>query len=181
MFRILSLFAVITTSVFIVTNAAHDDYMKEIKIDYVQLTKEAQQEIDCLAENIYYEAAHEPYDGRVAVALVTLNRVNDPRYPNNICGVVKQKARIVKIGDSRVTCQFSWYCEKNKRIGDFNKYRQAEEIALYVYANYEQIKDFTNGALFYHADYVNPRWKKLVKTTTIGRHIFYKETRQERI
>ena len=36
------------------------------------------------------------------------------------------------------------------------------------------IKDLRNkGALYYHADYVNPRWK-LDKTTIIGRHIFYK-------
>ena len=48
-------------------------------------------------------------------------------------------------------------------------------MAVYVYANYENLKDITKGALYYHADYVNPRWK-LEKTTVIGRHIFYKES-----
>jgi spore germination cell wall hydrolase CwlJ-like protein len=43
-----------------------------------------------------------------------------------------------------------------------------------MYANYEKMHDLTKGALFYHADYVNPRWK-LEKTAVIGRHIFYKE------
>ena len=43
-----------------------------------------------------------------------------------------------------------------------------------VYANYEKMHDMTQGALFYHADYVNPRWK-LERTTVIGRHIFYKQ------
>jgi len=38
-------------------------------------------------------------------------------------------------------------------------YEQAKDIALHVYANYERMADFTNGALFYHADYVNPRWR----------------------
>jgi spore germination cell wall hydrolase CwlJ-like protein len=47
-------------------------------------------------------------------------------------------------------------------------------VALHVYANYEMIDDITNGALYYHADYVNPGWK-LKKTKVIGRHIFYKE------
>ena len=48
------------------------------------------------------------------------------------------------------------------------------EIALHAYANYEHIEDLTKGALYYHADYVNPNWK-LNKTTKIGRHIFYKD------
>jgi spore germination cell wall hydrolase CwlJ-like protein len=30
------------------------------------------------------------------------------------------------------------------------------------------------GALFYHADYVNPQWKK-VRVAKIGRHIFYRK------
>ena len=54
-------------------------------------------------------------------------------------------------------------------------YMEAKQIALYVYANYENLKDLTHGALFYHADYVNPRWRGLEKTVVIGRHIFYKE------
>jgi len=53
-------------------------------------------------------------------------------------------------------------------------YEQAMDVALRVYVNYEKMSDVTLGALYYHADYVKPRWK-LVKTTTIGRHMFYKE------
>ena len=53
-------------------------------------------------------------------------------------------------------------------------YRNSQEVALHVYANYEMIEDITHGALYYHADYVNPGWK-LKKTKVIGRHIFYKE------
>jgi len=143
----------------------HED--KILKIEYKQLTKEARKQIDCLAENIYYEAGWEPTDGRVAVALVTLNRVQDPRYPKDICSVVKQKINS--------TCQFSWFCEGKKHITSSRLYEEAQNIALYVYANYENLTDITHGALFYHADYVNPRWK-LDKTTVIGRHIFYKES-----
>jgi spore germination cell wall hydrolase CwlJ-like protein len=53
-------------------------------------------------------------------------------------------------------------------------YNEAKEVAVFVYANYENLRDITKGALYYHADYVNPRWK-LEKTVVIGRHIFYKE------
>ena len=138
---------------------------KIIEVEYTQLTSEARKQVDCLADNIYYEAGFEPQNGRVAVGLVTLNRVQDPRYPKDICSVVKQKVKS--------TCQFSWFC---MTIGNKNNkaYQEAREVALYVYANYEKIKDVTEGALFYHADYVNPRWK-LERTVVIGRHIFYKE------
>lgn len=148
---------------------------KTLDVKYTQLTKDSQKQIDCLAENIYFESAYEPTHGRIAVALVTLNRVQDPRYPDTICEVVKQKTRIVSIGDKRIVCQFSWYCEADKSVRNMKAYMEAKQIALYVYANYENIKDFTNGALFYHADYVNPRWRGLEKTVVIGRHIFYKE------
>jgi spore germination cell wall hydrolase CwlJ-like protein len=140
---------------------------KIIEINYSQLTKEGKAQVDCLAENIYHEAAYEPINGRIAVALVTMNRVNDPRYPNNICSVVKQRIKY--------TCQFSWYCERNKHIRNYNAYLEAQRIALHVYANYESLKDLTGGALFYHADYVQPNWRNLQKTAVIGRHIFYKE------
>ena len=137
----------------------------DLKIAYTELTKDAKKQIDCLAENIYYEAGWEPPSGQLAVALVTLNRVNDPRFPKDICDVVKQK--------KQGTCQFSWFCEPPKPKNQY-VYLKNLEVALYAYANYERIQDLTQGAIYYHADYVNPRWK-LEKTTKIGRHIFYKD------
>lgn len=140
---------------------------KILDIKYSQLTKETQKQIDCLADNIYHEAGYEPEDGKVAVALVTLNRMQDPRFPKDICSVVKQRVKS--------TCQFSWFCETPKRVAT-QVYERARETAVHVYVNYEQLTDITGGALFYHADYVNPRWRGLEKTTVIGRHIFYKES-----
>lgn len=139
---------------------------KIINVQYSQLTPTAKKQVDCLADNIYFEAGHEPEEGKRAVALVTLNRVQDPRYPKDICSVVKQRVNS--------TCQFSWYCEAGKYIRNRESYEEAKQIALLVYANYENLKDITKGALYYHADYVNPRWQ-LQKTVVIGRHIFYKE------
>jgi spore germination cell wall hydrolase CwlJ-like protein len=99
-----------------------------------------------------------------------MNRVQDPRYPKNICGVVKEK--------SKSTCQFSWYCEDNKVVRNRKAYQEALDIAIHVYSNDERMYDITKGALFYHADYVSLRKigvQGLEKTTKIGRHIFYKE------
>lgn len=139
-----------------------------IDVAYNDLTLEARQQVDCLAENVYKEAGHEPEDGRNAVALVTINRTQDPRVPSSICSVVKQK--------TKQTCQFSWFCMKHIKMDKTSEaYKASLKAALFVYANYEKIHDITQGALYYHADYVNPRWRGLVKTTQIGRHIFYKE------
>lgn len=142
-----------------------------LDVSYSQLTKETQKQIDCLADNIYHEAGYEPREGKEAVALVTLNRTQDPRFPKDICGVVKQKTTFAE----KIVCQFSWFCQNVKSPRNKEAYVEAREVAVYVYANYENLKDITKGALYYHADYVNPRWK-LEKTTVIGRHIFYKES-----
>lgn len=159
---ILLILSVLTLS----QNVMSDDIL--LDINYSQLTRDTQKQIDCLAQNIYHEAGNEPQEGKIAVALVTLNRTTDAaeRFPKNICGVVKQKTPSV--------CQFSWFCEANKIVRSQEMYNSAREVAIYVYVNYEKLKDTTKGALFYHADYVNPKWN-LQKTTTIGRHIFYKD------
>jgi len=164
--RLYSLATIFAISLAIVCSTMILKEDKLIDVQYAQLTKDAKTQVDCLAQNIYYEAGFEPTDGKIAVAMVTMNRVQDPRYPKDICSVVKQRVKS--------TCQFSWYCEGDKRIGSSSVYMQAREVALMVYANYEKMQDVTRGALYYHADYVNPRWK-LEKTTVIGRHIFYKE------
>jgi spore germination cell wall hydrolase CwlJ-like protein len=140
---------------------------KIMEIAYSDLTKDAKKQVDCLAENIYHEAGYESEKGKQAVALVTLNRTQDERFPSQICEVVKQK--------TQGTCQFSWFCMPVKLNRNTDAYKQSMEVALFVYANYEKLKDVTDGALYYHADYVNPRWRNVEKTTVIGRHIFYKE------
>lgn len=140
---------------------------RTLDIAYSDLTIDAKKQVDCLAENIYHEAGFEPAAGKQAVALVTLNRTQDERFPQNICGVVKQK--------TQGTCQFSWFCMPVKLRKESDAFRESMRVALFVYANYEKLKDITHGALYYHADYVNPRWRNVEKTTVIGRHIFYKE------
>lgn len=165
-----NIFLIIITTIISITliSIAYINDYKILDVRYSELTKETKRQVDCLAENIYHEAGGEADKGKVAVAMVTLNRVQDPRYPKDICSVVKQKAEF--------TCQFSWFCLPVKLDKSSNRYRESLDTAIYVYANYDNLEDTTYGALFYHAEYVNPKWK-LQKTTVIGRHIFYKEGR----
>lgn len=178
-FLFLLFLTVILTVVFITTIAkANTIAPKVIEVKYTQLNTEAKKQIDCLAENIYHEAKSEPPAGQIAVALVTINRVNDVRFPKDICGVVKQKRRNKKTG--RVVCQFSWYCMPVKLNKNSKSYKEAIRHAIHVYANYELIEDFTRGSLFYHADYVSKSKlgvRNIKKVTKIGRHIFYIESR----
>ena len=123
-------------------------------------------EIDCLADNIYHEARNEPIEGMMAVGMVTMNRLSSG-FADSVCKVVKQK--------KNNTCQFSWHCEKKFHKVKEKQYNYARGIAVVVYFNHKSMKDHTDGALFFHADYVRPKWKNMQFTAQIGRHIFYKK------
>ena len=128
-------------------------------------------QLDCLTRNIYWEAASEPFEGKVAVAQVTLNRVEDGRFANTVCGVVYQK----NVFYQKVVCQFSWFCEGNHKIKAVYQpmWQESELVAKKVLLENFRLPSMKN-ALYYHADYVNPNWRK-PKIDQIGRHIFYGE------
>lgn len=139
---------------------------KPLKVSYKDLSPTAKKQVECLAQNIYYEAGWEPESGQIAVAMVTLNRLEDGRFADSICGVVKQK--------TQNTCQFTWFCEgKTLTKLNYSVYNDIKDLAAYVYANHTKIDDPSKGALFYHADYVNPGWRNMIYLTKIGRHKFY--------
>jgi spore germination cell wall hydrolase CwlJ-like protein len=132
--------------------------------------KVRERQLDCLALNIYREAGHEPFEGKVAVAQVTMNRVAHPEFPKDVCGVVYQKNVVME----RVVCQFSWYCDSTHKNRPINKeaYNESYEVAKKVLLEGFKL-DVLKDALYYHATYVNPRWN-LEKIGTIGQHIFYR-------
>lgn len=127
----------------------------------------------CLALNVYWEARSEDVISQASVAWVALNRVRNPRYPSNACAVITE-AKLWKGHPIRDQCQFSWYCDG---LSDFPKNKDAFSWAVHIAKLVIDgaISDPTEGSTHYHADYVNPKWKKLKKTVTIGIHHFYKE------
>lgn len=138
--------------------------------DTLVSAKEVEKQLGCLALNIYREAGNEPFEGKVGVAQVTLNRVEHPDFPKDVCAVVYQKNKVIE----KVVCQFSWYCDSVHRTRPVNKEAYQES---YVVAQKVLLENFRlpslNDALYYHADYVNPGWK-LERIVKVGRHIFYK-------
>tara|TARA_A100001011_G_scaffold372087_1_gene430123 strand:+ start:1555 stop:1986 length:432 start_codon:yes stop_codon:yes gene_type:complete len=130
----------------------------------------------CLALNVYHEAKNQSTIGQIAVAQVTMNRVYDERYPNNVCDVVKQGLTYKWNSDMpiRNQCQFSWYCDgKSDKPKDEQAWQYAIMVADGVY--YGKVINLIDGATHYHAHYVNPSWAE-TKTyiTRIGDHIFYR-------
>jgi spore germination cell wall hydrolase CwlJ-like protein len=129
-----------------------------------------ERQLECMAMNIYREAGHEPFEGKVAVAQVTMNRVNDGRFGQDVCGVVYQKNVIME----KVVCQFSWACDQAARTRPVNTVAYQESYAVAKKVLLEGFTlDILKEALYYHANYVNPRWP-LEKIGSIGNHIFYK-------
>ena len=131
----------------------------------------------CLAQNIYFESANQSFAGRVAVANVVLNRVEDDQFPNTVCDVVYQaemkenwKGNLLPVLHR---CQFSWYCDgKGDLPTDSKTWMEAFRIAGMVLAF--EYQDITEGALWYHSDSVEPYWSKhLSLVTTIDNHLFY--------
>ena len=161
------------------------------------------EELKCMAENIYFEARHEPMAGKVAVGQVVLNRIKDERFPATICEVVKQgphreswktkKNPDLKPEERRYyprknRCQFSWYCDGKKDIiwatymnGDviqenMTAWRDSIHVALFMMSG-NMKDDITNGAVFYYNPHIaNPAWGAIYKETIIiGNHRFMKD------
>lgn len=137
---------------------------------FVSVTERTKQ-LDCLTRNIYHEAATESFEGKVAVAQVTMNRVESGRFARDVCGVVYQKNIIYE----KVVCQFSWTCNGTSSVKPIYlaHYRESEEVAKKVLLENFRLPSM-KSAMYYHADYVNPRWGK-PQVAKIGRHIFYRE------
>ena len=132
-----------------------------------------------LAMNIYFEAGNQSDAGRIAVALVTINRVNSWGWPNDIESVVTQGPTRPSWRDGtpvpvKHKCQFSWHCDGKKDVPEDSKTGE-ESIRLAQLILDEGMYDFTHGSTHYHNDKVDPYWNKhLKKTLVIDNHIFYK-------
>ena len=148
---ILSLFAMLIPTV------SHQQPLTEQQ----EVAMDLGQQIECMAKNLYYEAAMEPFEGKLAVAQVTMNRTQSPQFPKTVCGVVYQKG------------QFSWVTEKVKGIT--NKYAWEECVivarkALTEHKLHDTI--YKTKAMYYHNNKVNPPWN-LRYVARIGNHLFY--------
>jgi spore germination cell wall hydrolase CwlJ-like protein len=153
-------------------NAMLTDKLKQAEaIKAQQLHAEKLKQLECLARNVYWEAAAEPFEGKVAVAQVTINRLESGRYGNTICQVVFQRTKVYET----VICQFSWTCTGKSRVPPKNLrlFKESEDIARKVYFENYRLPNMTK-AMYFHNTTVRPGWNK-VKIAQIGQHVFYRD------
>jgi N-acetylmuramoyl-L-alanine amidase len=127
--------------------------------------------LQCLAENIYFEARGEPLAGQYAVAEVTLNRTHARNFPHSICQVVHETRW--DPSRRRFVADFSWTERGALFPEDGAAWRQATAVAEGAYE--ELHAPVMPGALYYHATNVRPGWASSRKVIgTIGNHVFYR-------
>lgn len=126
--------------------------------------------LECLSEALYFESRGEGTKGQTAVAEVILNRVDSAKFPNTVCGVVRQS--------NRRGCQFSYVCDGlSKKIREPRAYARVQAVARRMLAG--EARDLTSGATYFHTPAVRPSWShRFVRTARIGRHIFYRTGRR---
>ena len=120
-------------------------------------------DLNCLALNVYHEARNQPIEGQLAVAHVTLNRVDDPSFPATICDVVFRSRH------------FSWTNDPAKRAESpreaaaWETARRVARIALS-----DRDGDPVQGSTYFHLAGVNPDWAASLQfVRQIGDHVFY--------
>jgi N-acetylmuramoyl-L-alanine amidase len=128
-------------------------------------------DLQCLAENVYFEARGEPTAGQYAVAEVTLNRTRAPNFPHTICAVVHESRWDPT--RHRLVADFSWTELGDISPGDGPAWKRAMTVAS---AAYDDDPDpVVPGALFYHSTNVRPAWAKTKEPIAkIGHHVFYR-------
>lgn len=160
-------FAIFGLAIVLIGSMVYVVYADHLRMRWQQ---QRQADLICLARNVYHEARGEPTAGQHAVAEVTLNRVASRQFPGAVCDVVYEKRFDSK--RNRLVGAFSWTefdsVSKPKGKAWERALRSAEAV-------YDKQQDPTvNGALFYHADSIEPRWaREKNKVAKIGSHIFY--------
>ncbi len=135
----------------------------EALVDKYATSAALDEQTNCLATAVYFEARGESVEGQLAVARVVMNRAASGRYPPDWCSVVKQPA------------QFSFVRHGAFPYADTNSsaWQKAEAVAELAAANV--VPSVSNDVLWYHADYVAPAWRRsLQEVQQIGAHIFYR-------
>lgn len=136
-----------------------------------------EKDVYCLTRNAYYEAKGDSQMSQVAVTHVVLNRMHDGKFPKEACDVVYQKNR--NENKQTIVCQFSWTCDRSlmtRRIDEKSWTESLAAVQKAIAMYYQRGVDVTDGATYYHATYINPGWRHLQRITSIGSHIYYKES-----
>jgi spore germination cell wall hydrolase CwlJ-like protein len=153
----------------------HNTLLPVQMLDMVQL--------DCMAQNVFFEARGESANGKMMVAMVVLERTMSPHFPSTVCGVVHQANLDADGYPIKYQCSFSWVCDGEKHDIDFTndtvakEWEQSYTIAKLVMLGALKPKLDMEGVTHYHANYVKPFWiksKNYKLVARVGDHLFYR-------
>jgi N-acetylmuramoyl-L-alanine amidase len=114
----------------------------------------------CMAKAIYHEAVNQPLEGQLAIAQLILNRARSGMFPNRACAVVNQKGQFFQTR--------SYHAPTGSKLWKI-------AVAVARLAQEESLPQVEPGALFYHASYVRPTWRRHhTRVGQVGEHIFYR-------
>lgn len=157
---LISLFAIVGFAAFITAPEQVENNRVASGVVTHAVANAQQTELQCLAENIFYEAGVESHAGKYAVAQVTVNRLRTGRWGDSICSVVHSPR------------QFSWTINPVREVPRGKNWEDSVKIARQVMRG-KRVAHLQT-ALYYHATYVNPLWrKKSAQIAKIGVHVFY--------
>lgn len=166
-----------STKIGVITSIVIGSYMAAIgvkasqlhvdQLEYIEQYKVESKQLECLALNVYFESRGESELAQKAVAWVTLNRVDHPKFPKTICKVVWQDS------------QFSWTRDGKVDVPkDHQAWQEAKYVASKVIDEHRKnLYDPTEGSIMFHESSIKPYWRVRYEVTSrIDNHIFYKDT-----
>ena len=118
-------------------------------------------DMQCLAGAIYFEAKSETLAGQLAVGRVVVARAKSGRFPTSYCGVVYQPS------------QFSFVRGGSMPAIPKGSKAWKNAVAVAQIAHENSWSSPVEGALFFHAAYVDPDWR-LRRVGRIDNHVFYR-------
>lgn len=125
-----------------------------------------EREVYSLALMMYHECYSCGTMGMTHVANATLNRVNNPEFPNTVYAVISQRG------------QYQWFHNhrlRGKNVFSPVKFPEVMELARHIYNSHLNgtRHDTTNGAIFFSSNGVRPA-PRAVNPVRLAGHTFYR-------
>jgi N-acetylmuramoyl-L-alanine amidase len=131
---------------------------QKVENDSLEKISISESEMDLLARLVRAEAQTEPFEGKIAVACVVLNRVESPKFPNTIKDVIYTPGQFQPVLN-----------------GEIHKPADEESINAVKAALTEHRQIATESLFFYNPAIATSRWLDSRPTTlVIGQHVFKK-------
>ncbi len=122
--------------------------------------------VECLAVNLYHESRGQSDTANIMVISTVLNRVEDRRYPDDICEVVFQNK------------QYAWTSDgKSDEIKDLYQYRRLYRLSEQALMHKDFVQNLSQSVTHYHSTTVNPYWvdsTRMEYVSTVDDHKFYR-------